>query len=578
MVGPSRRPVTSFAGFALFASFTSLALHAQESPPPPPPIAPAPAPAAAKVPTAAPPRLVVLIVVDQCRPDYFERFAPRLDGFLARLRDEGRWYPEAEQHHAITVTAAGHAAIGTGRFPRRNGIVGNDFFDPEEGRLVGAANDRSAGKVGGEGGGFSPHRLHCDGLADWWKQRWPEGKAIGVSVKPRSAILPMGKGGDAAYWIDEATGRMVTSAYYRKEPAPWAVAFEADDPLAKLPQQWDATLGDAAAYAALGCTGDDQAGEALIGANHSRTFPHSLASPKVAVRTQYVLFSPFADDLLLEFARAAVEGEHLGEDDAPDLLVLGLSATDYIGHRCGPDSWEIAEQLVHLDHLLAGFVDFAETKSDGRLLVALTSDHGVAPLPEVAKARGQAGARVDWGSLQPKVSAALAALSPALAEAALPMPEYALRLDAKKVAESGKSLEEVADGLAAKLRPDPTFVDVRSRFELERPLAAGDRIGELLRDSSDGPRAGDVFFVLPPGSIYYAMTGSDAQMALAAATSHGTPHPYDTAVPLVFWGASVKPGRVAGRAWTVDVAPTLATAVGAPLPPDLDGRPLDLAK
>ena len=136
----------------------------------------------------------------------------------------------------------------------------------------------------------------------------------------------------------------------------------------------------------------------------------------------------------------------------------------------------------------------------------------------------------------------------------------------------------MADGLAAKLRGDPAFVDVRSRFELERPLAADDRMGELLRNSSDGARAGDVFFLLPPGSIYYAMTGSDAQMAALAATSHGTPYPYDTAVPLVFWGAGVKAGRVAGRAWTVDVAPTLATAVGLTLPPDLDGRPLELAK
>ena len=151
MVGRSRRRIASFAGLAFCVSFASLAsgaLVAQEAPEP----ALAPAPAAAKAPAASTPRLVVLIVVDQCRPDYFERFAPRLDGFLARLREEGRWFTDAEQHHAITVTAAGHAAIGTGRFPRRNGIVGNDFFDPEEGRMVGAANDRAAGRVGGDQG------------------------------------------------------------------------------------------------------------------------------------------------------------------------------------------------------------------------------------------------------------------------------------------------------------------------------------------------------------------------------------------------------------------------------------------
>jgi len=560
---PSRFTFAFAFTLALFASPPPFA-RAQESKPP----------AAA----SAPPRLVVLIVVDQCRPDYFERFAPRFDGFFARLRDEGRWFTDGEQHHAITVTAAGHAAIGTGRFPCHNGIVGNDFFDPEENRLVGAANDKGAEKVGGEGGGFSPHRLLCDGLGDWWKRRWPQGKAIGISSKPRSAILLMGRGGDAAYWIDESSGRLVTSAYYRKEPAPWAVAFNAADPLAKLPQQWEATLGDAKAYAALGCTGDDQPGEMAIDASHSRVFPHSLAAKNAALRTQLVLYSPFSDDLLLEFARAAVDGEELGQDDTPDLLVLGLSATDFVGHRYGPDSWEIAEQMVRLDHTLGEFIAVLEEKTEGRLLVALSSDHGVAPLPEVAAARGHAGQRVDWGSLKPIVAQALTAISPALEKAGGAMPEYAIHLDRKRIAESGQSLEEVADALALKLRGAPYFVDARSHFELQKPLQEGDRVGELMRASSDGVRAGDVLFVLPPGSIYYAATATDAQMDAMAATSHGTPYDYDTHVPIVFFGQGVTAGRVAGRAWTVDVAPTLATALGIPLPAGLDGRPLDLAK
>jgi predicted AlkP superfamily pyrophosphatase or phosphodiesterase len=534
----------------------------------------------AKPATAAPalPRLVLLVVVDQCRPDYFDRFAPRFEGFFHRLRDEGRWYPEGEQHHAITVTAAGHAAIGTGRFPCHNGIVENEFFDPADGKIVGAANDKSAAPVGGEGGGYSPRRLLCDGLGDWWKRRWPESHVVGISTKPRSAIFPLGRGGDAAFWVDETTGHLVTSAWYRKEPTPWVAAFNAGDTIAKLPQEWDATLGDAAAYAALGCTADDQPGEVPIDPSRPRLFPHSLASARAATRTQLLLYSPFGDDLLLEFARAAIEGEHLGEDEVPDLLVLGLSATDYVGHRYGPDSWEIAEQVIRLDHTLGEFVDRLEERTEGRLLVALTSDHGVAPLPEVAKARGGTGARVDWGSLKPVVAAALAAIAPPLEKAALQLPEYGIRLDPKLVAESGKSLEEVADALAAKLRGAPPFADARSHFELQRPLKEGDRIGELMRASSDGERAGDLLFILPRGSIYYAATATDAQMDRMAATSHGTPYDYDTHVPIVFFGLGVAAGRVAGRAWSVDIAPTLATHLQVPLPEGLDGRPLDLTR
>lgn len=558
----SGRLVSTFVALALLLALS--AARAQES-----------KPAAAERPL---PRLVLLIVVDQCRPDYFDRFAPRFSGFFGRLRDEGRWFTEGEQHHAITVTAAGHAAIGTGRFPCHNGIVENEFFDPSEGRIVGAANDRGAAPVGGEGGGFSPRRLLCDGLGDWWKKRWPGSHVVGISTKPRSAIFPLGRGGDVAFWVDEASGKLVTSAWYRKEPTPWAAAFNAADPIAKLPQQWEATLGDAAAFAALGCTADDQPGEMPIDASRSRAFPHPLAAKSAAMRVQLLLYSPFGDDLLLDFARAAIEGEHLGEDDVPDLLVLGLSATDYVGHRFGPDSWEIAEQLIRLDRTLGEFVDGLEERTHGSLLVALSSDHGVAPLPEVAKARGGAGERVDWGSLKPKVSEALTAIAPPLAEAAIALPEYGIRLDPKRVAASGKSLEEVADALAAKLRGAAPFADARSHFELQRPLAQGDRVGELLRNSSDGVRAGEVLFVLTRGSIYYATTADDAHMTMMAATSHGTPYDYDTRVPIVFWGPGVKPGRVPGRAWSVDLAPTLAMLLDLKPPDGLDGRPLELAK
>jgi predicted AlkP superfamily pyrophosphatase or phosphodiesterase len=556
------RLVSSCLALALFAA--PIAARAQE-----------PKPVDATSPL---PRLVLLVVVDQCRPDYFDRFAPRFSGFFERLRDEGRWFTEGEQHHAITVTAAGHAAIGTGRFPCHNGIVENEFFDPAEGRIVGAANDRDAAPVGGEGGGFSPRRLLCDGLGDWWKKRWPQSHVVGISTKPRSAIFPLGRGGDVAFWVDEASGHLVTSAWYRKEPTPWVAAFNAADPIAKLPQQWEATLGDAAEFARLGCTADDQPGEVPIDSSRSRVFPHPLTAKSAALRVQLLLYSPFVDDLLLEFARAAVEGEHLGEDDVPDLLVLGLSATDYVGHRYGPDSWEIAEQIVRLDRTLGELVDRLEETTKGSLLVALSSDHGVASLPEVAKARGGAGARVDWGSLKPKVSAALAGIAPPLADAAIALPEYGIRLDPNKVAASGKSVEEVADALANQLRGAQPFADVRSHFELQRPLKEGDRVGELMRASSDGVRAGEVLFVLPRGSIYYAATATDAQMDMMAATSHGTPWDYDTHVPIVFWGLGVKAGRVPGRAWSVDLAPTLAALLHLQAPDGLDGRPLDLTR
>ncbi|MBL8841181.1 MAG: alkaline phosphatase family protein [Planctomycetes bacterium] len=524
-----------------------------------------------------PPRLVVLFVVDQCRPDYFERFAPRFTGFFARLREQGRWFTEGEQHHAFTVTAAGHAALGTGRFPAQNGIVGNDFFDAASGRNVNATSDPAAKAVGGLGGGHSGHRLRCDALGDWWKAAHPDAKVVGVALKPRSAILPLGRGSHSAWWFDEGKGTFVSSTRCVGETLPeWAARFADGRPCDRFPSAWEATLEEAD-YEALGCTVDDEPTEAPSGTRPTRTFPHALDERDLARRASALAVSPFGDELVLDFARAAVEGESFGDDAVPDLLTVGLSSTDLIGHRHGPDSREIAEQLLALDRALARFVAFLETRvGAGEVLFALSSDHGIPSLPAVARARRREGDWIDWTTLEPSVRAALAAIDPALEKAAISLPNTSLRLDRALLAAAGREVEPVARALAAALRQTPPFRDARSHAELQEPLAPDDRIGPRLRATSEGDRAGDLLFVLPPGTIYLAGGARVASVTKGLATSHGTAWDDDTRVPLVFLGAGVAPAQINGRAFTVDVAPTLARAIGLPLPADLDGVALPL--
>ncbi len=525
-----------------------------------------------------PPRLVVLLVVDQCRSDYFERFAPHFEGFFARLVEEGRWFSDGEHHHALTVTAPGHATLGTGRFPSHHGIVGNDFFDRATGKLVGAANDPAAAAVGGMGGGYSGHRLQCDGLGDWWSKAYPTAKVVGIALKPRSAILPLGRAGHGAWWLDEDVGTFVSSSRCIGNQLPaWAVAFTSSRPCERFPSSWEATLSEAE-YDALGCTADAQDGEAPTGTRPTTTFPHALDDTKLGRRVAALAVSPYGDELVLDFARAAVSGEELGADAVPDLLLLGFSSTDLIGHRHGPDSREIAEQMIALDRSLTLFAEFLAARAGGgEVLFALSSDHGIPPLPEVARTRGKEGDRIDWATLEPTVSQALAAIDPALAKAALPIPEYGIRIDRSALASAGLKVDGVARALAATLRKSPPFRDARSHAELQEPLAPGDRIGELLRASSDGERAGDVLFVLAPGTIYIPAPSRVAQLKNVLATSHGAPWDSDTRIPIVFFGTGVEKGRIAGRAWSVDVAPTLSLAAGVPFPADLDGRPLELA-
>ena len=530
---------------------------------------------AAEAEPMTPPRLVVLLIADQVRPDYFDRFAPHLEGFFARMEQQGRWFVEAEQHHAFTVTAAGHACVGTGRFPSGHGIVGNEFYDPELGQKIGSTKDREALPVGDLGGGYSARRLLCDGLGDWWMQRYPDARRLGVSIKPRSALFPLGRGPHPAYWLNRAQVAFVSSSACMDELPAWVQQRAGPAFFERFPMRWETTLS-AEQFAALGCTEDDVAAEIPTGAPKTRTFPHSLDDPRPPERLRALNYSAYADDLILDFARDAILEEGFGSDEVPDLLVVGLSGTDYIGHQHGPDSWEVCEQFLHLDRSLAEFAKFVEDRTDGNYLFVFTSDHGVQPIPEVAQARGQPGARVDWFAFETLVKETVRAFDPALVEAFTPTPYGGLRFHPDAVAEAGHTIDAVSRYVAAALRKHSGFATVRSHAELQDALEPNDRFGQLLRASSDGERAGHVHFVLPEGSIYIGPFTRAEDAARSTATTHGSAWPSDVQVPLVFLGPGVEPGKIPGRAYTVDIAPTIAALLDLSTPGDLDGVVLEL--
>jgi len=518
---------------------------------------------------AAPPRLVLVVAVDQLRPD---RLDPALPGGLGRLMREGRVYTEAALAHALTETCPGHATMLTGRHPAALGIPANQFFDPASGARLSCVYDPSpaAAELHGEGG-VSSAAMRADALGDWLKRASPRSRVFAVAGKDRGAVLLAGRHPDGAYWFrGGARPVFTTSRYYRDALPGWVAAWNGADPprdgfLAGLPDAW--------AHGAPGedAIADDFPGE---GTRFSRTSPHPLRARDLERFAEQLYASPFLDELTLEFARRLLESEDLGRGPAPDLLALSLSATDLVGHTYGPASREAADALRRLDAALGAFLALAEARADGRLLVALTADHGVLPLPEWLERTGRATCPVAGSRTSAtRLGAALLARLwwrhgpwAAVPRAWVDFAGSQGRVNRTLAEARGVAPEEIVAEAKMLLQRWPAVGRVWTQAE----IAAGDgELAELYRRSFVPGRSGD--FVVQPARgclLSYYDTG----------TSHGSPYDYDRRVPLVLFGPGVPPGRVAGPAATVDLAPTLAGLLGIPTPQDLDGRPLSLAE
>jgi predicted AlkP superfamily pyrophosphatase or phosphodiesterase len=468
------------------------------------------------------------------------------------------------------VTAAGHATIATGTFPSRHGIVGNEFWDRLAGEIVEAVRDSDSRIVGGEGRyGWSPARLERPAVGDWLRAQSPDSKVYGVSLKERSAIFLSGLGPDGAYWYDERSGRFVTSSYYRDALPAWIEDFNAAAPVDQFfGSTWTTLLpDDRYGRAEAGASDASDAGER----RRYSEFPHRLGDPEQRPdRRYYNLFrrTPFADQVTLEFTRALIDNEDLGADATPDLLLLGLAAADYIGHRYGPWSDEVHDHFVRLDRYLGElFAELDDRLGRDNYLVVLSSDHGVMPVPEHLAEIGVDAARIHPSQLleyvEPIVNRAL--------ERGLISTPPTLRYEYGVVFDFGDA--EVTDDQRARLAR--LVAD-----ELERHPSVEDTFtySELLRDDpGNSPQLGGFQRSFHPDrspDVVLLLRENHLVTDERTGTSHGSPRDYDSLVPLIFWGTGIRAARHSEAVRTVDVAPTLASLLGLTMPDDLDGTNL----
>jgi len=512
-------------------------------------------------PAAAPPsrpRLVVVVSVDQMRYDYLARFKPLFTGGFKTLMARGAIFSNARYRHANCETGPGHSVILSGRDAWQSGIVANTWFDASLGRPVNVVDDLTVRPVGGEGRGASPANFVGFTIGDVLKKAWPEAKVVGVSLKDRAAILMAGPRGDAAYWYEQATGRFITSTYYMKTAPTWLDALNSRRvPDSYAGKSWARLLPDESVYRKY--AGEDNVPSEAD--TKDTTFPHALAAA-AGTPALYDSFrrTPFADELTLEVALAAMKAHGLGEDEVPDVLAVGFSATDLIGHAFGPDSQEMMDQMLRLDQTLKRLFEAADAKAGaGRVLVVLAADHSVMPLVETLQKQGLPARRVSPQSLQTAGMTALEKRFPGAKDlvASYLAPDFYLNLDS--IARQGlrrKDVEQViGDALLA--TGDVAKVYTAASFAGEIPPLSEDPYFDAVRRSYFEPRSAHVIARLKEYMYLTSYTGG---------TGHGTAYEYDRHVPLVFMGAAIKAGTYEGDTEPEDIAPTLGLLLGVDYP------------
>lgn len=543
------------------------------------------------------PRLAVLIVFDQMRGDFLERWFELFgEGGFRRLLNDGAWFQNCHYPYAMTATGPGHASLLTGCSPRTHGIVGNNWFDPKTGSSVYCATasryerippppkesteaksnessekkDDLASEPKPRGFG-APANLLVATLGDALREQSPNSKIVGLSLKDRSAILPVGRKPDACYWFDK--GEFVTSTYYRDRLHPWASEFNARKSCDQwFGKKWEKLRSDL--DYAKHSSADDSPGEGT-GSKQGRTFPHPFGAAEKIGKEYYdaLATSPFGNQLLLDFAIQAIEGEQLGKDDAPDLLTISFSSNDSVGHAWGPDSQEVLDITLRSDAIIRDLLNYLDVHvGKGRYVIAMSADHGICSLPERSKA---AGRRADRQHPLGLLTAAEAHLRMKYAEPANAKTrwieaanESGIYLNQRMLNAHKLQPAEVAATLAAWLKEQPVIHDAFVRDELLKAPLSANRLIRRVQQSLHTERSGDVYFVVKP---YHLIT------SYKTGTTHGTPHCYDTHVPLVVFGPGVKTGKRENAVTPQACAAILAKALGvrppataeAPLPDNL---------
>lgn len=494
------------------------------------------------------PKLIVIIVIDQLRGDYLERYRDQFgDAGFRLFLDQGANFTECNYDYANTRTAPGHATLLSGAYSDGHGILANEWWDPQKKRMVTSVLDENTKIVGekGEGPGASPHNLLADTLGDELKLATRgQGRVFGLALKDRSAILSAGLSADGAYWTDSNTGTWITSSYYRNELPKWVQDFNAK---AGAQQYWNREW-------------KDSSGKTL-----RTTAPRTGKRGSPAGFMEVVGSTPFANDYEFEFAKQLLDNEKLGNGTATDLLIIGLSANDILGHEVGPDSSEMDAMLLATDKQMAEFFRVLDHKIGlANIWLALSADHGIAPLPSVAAKLHIPGANLGRDKLRAQINASLSEkLSPGHSMEYVRAFDYPLAWLNEDTFLSLKIKEEAAERDAGQAMLQIGMRGYFTRSQLAEGEVPNTDLGRRYLHSYS-----------PQGGWYVMGVPAPFTVGSASGTDHASPYTYDIHVPLAFYGPPFQRGTYRNHAEPVDLAVTLASVLGINAPSHAVGRVL----
>ncbi len=519
----------------------------------------------AKNPVADRPKLVIGIVVDQMRWDYLYRYAGKYgnDGFK-RLQREGYSCENTHIPYSLTFTAPGHTCIYSGSVPALHGITGNYWYDRIAKKEVYCTTDKTVQPIGGsiKGGQQSPHNLKVTTITDELRLATNfKSKVIALAIKDRSSILPGGHTSSGTFWYDDSTGNFITSSFYRKDLPHWVTMFNNRHlPEQYLKNDWKLTL-DYAKYEES--SDDDVSWENNYDDEKKPVFTHAISGFKP---NQFKLMrnTPFGNSLTFEFAKAAIEGDTLGNRGVTDFLAVSFSPTDGVGHQFGPNSVEVEDMYIRFDKEMASFIQYLDTKvGKGNYLLFLSADHGAAHAADFSKFHKIPSESMFEETMTKKLDTFLLSKynSKAITKAFINHQIFFNEEEMQKIGVKEADLKAEITQFLLQFANVNRVVDLKNLGSANLPDALRERMSNMYMPA----RSGDLEVVPQSAQLDEFLKG----------TTHGTPYAYDTHIPLIWYGWKVKKGKDYSAVNMTDISRTLAALLNVQQPSGCVGKVIE---
>ncbi len=511
------------------------------------------------------PKLVVGIVVDQMRYDYLWRYWTKYgNGGFKKLLNEGYSCKNTHFNYVPTYTAPGHASIYTGTTPATHGIISNNWYDRDAGKIIYCVDDWDVKGVGTTlaKGQKSPKRMLVTTMSDQLRlSTLNKSKTFGIAIKERSAILPAGHTGNGAFWFDGGTGGFVSSTHYMEQLPAWVQSFNEKKPaISYLSKGWKTLLPIEQYTESLE---DNSKYEYSPTKTDSPVFPYDFSKQLAEKKYEAIAYTPFGNTLTKDLAIECIKAEQLGKDEFPDMLCVSFSCTDIIAHSYGTKAIEVEDTYLRLDKDIEELIMTLDKEvGKGNYTIFLTADHGGAENAEYLKDNKIPAGLIDEGKMQKDIRTFLHGVYGD--SLALAYTNQQIHLNNPVIWEKKINKDEVIGRLSDWLMAQPGISEVYSYRDMRIGSYESGSMKYLIQRGYNHKLSGDVIVHFNPAWMEYETKG----------TTHGAPYSYDTHVPLIFYGAGVKKGETVERVEITDIAPTISQLLNIEYPNGCIGNPV----